>query len=438
MNAYHLHIPAELGTIRATVKAGDIFQTIDGFGVNLNPQYWNNGALTPVMDLLIDDLGASLFRVDVFGNSNWVDPDNRYDKSILTESTYSKVYGGPIFSQTWALSKYLNRRGIKPYLNASGLVPSWMLAEDGMTLKDYDSFAEMMVSMIKWASEIEQIDFEWFGPLNETDLGPPEGPRLNGLEFTKAIEVLVEKLKIHGLSEIRLVTAEQAIFNLDYVMHLLDSAEIRPYLGVIGMHTYETIRVHELASYLNARTDGSIRFWMTEYGDLDETGESEWDVAMRSTQRLLICLQDGAQAGLVWDAFDNYHDHDFAWTLYGLLRRGRHSYTPKKRFYAAKQIFRYVRPQSVRVAVECAQTEALLTAFLHPEDGLSIVGINSRATPIEIQVHFEDCNPAAFELYITNPHLHCQSMGLYQADKSLRAVIPENSIFTFKERKSAP
>jgi hypothetical protein len=38
----------------------------------------------------------------------------------------------------------------------------------------------------------------------------------------------------------------------------------------------------------------------------------------------------------LWDAYDNYHDHDERWTIYGLLRYGQGIYTPKKRYFGAR------------------------------------------------------------------------------------------------------
>jgi len=41
--------------IRAIVNAETTYQTIDGFGVNMNPAFWNNGNLKPAIDLLVDE-----------------------------------------------------------------------------------------------------------------------------------------------------------------------------------------------------------------------------------------------------------------------------------------------------------------------------------------------------------------------------------------------
>ena len=58
-------------------------------------------------------------------------------------------------------------------------------------------------------------------------------------------------------------------------------------------------------------------------------------------------------AALAWDAFDNLHEHDGVWATYGLLKtdRAAWTYAPKKRYFAAKQVYRFVRPGWRRVEV---------------------------------------------------------------------------------------
>ncbi|NTV84769.1 MAG: hypothetical protein HGA23_10790 [Bacteroidales bacterium] len=130
------------------VDAGQVFQEIDGFGVNINSRYWKGEALLPAMDILLDGLGATLFRVDIWGKSNWIDPTSVLGKEALYPARLEEIYRGEVFQRGWPLMRYLNQRGIRPYLTASGDVPAWMLAEDGKTLADDESFCEMLVSMI--------------------------------------------------------------------------------------------------------------------------------------------------------------------------------------------------------------------------------------------------------------------------------------------------
>src|SRR6266542_1201277 len=55
--------------VNLTVDGAQQGQRIVGFGVNANPKYWNGGALIPALDLLVDQLGADIWRVDIFGRS---------------------------------------------------------------------------------------------------------------------------------------------------------------------------------------------------------------------------------------------------------------------------------------------------------------------------------------------------------------------------------
>jgi O-glycosyl hydrolase len=421
-----------LEMVELTVRADEMYQTIDGFGMNINPIYWENGGLEPIMGLFHQDLEAGLYRLDVYGESNWIDPESKHDNQILNDEVYKKVYTSAPFQDAWAMARYLNSKGIKPYLNASGIVPKWMCEADGVTLKDYEAFSEMMASMLYWARHEEKIMFELFGPLNETDLGPPEGPFVSGVEYVKCMEVLVNVLDRWGLSDVKLVVAEQAHFDLDYVAPLLNSRKLVGRLGVIGMHDYSSNAVISVADALHRYEDKSTRFWMTEYGDLDVSGEKEWYVAWISIRRLISYLQQGAQAALVWDAYDNYHDHDKAWSLYGLVRRGRHEYTPKKRYFATKQVYKFVKSGSRRIAADTKSTSIHAAGFLHDDHGMTIIGMNESEMPITLQVN--GVTGGSFQVYITSETLNCMKMGLMAAEAgNLTVLIPAKTIFTLSQ-----
>lgn len=119
-------------------------------------------------------------------------------------------------------------------------------------------------------------------------------------------------------------------------------------------------------------------------------------VAWKSARRLITYLREGAQGGLIWDAFDNYHDHDKAWSLYGLVRRSRHEYTPKRDIMlrSTKQVYKFVRPESVRVASFAEDPSIHAEAFLHPQEGLTVTGLNMKHDPVLLHISGEDCQMA--------------------------------------------
>lgn len=441
-----------LEQIEYVAKGSTRYQKIDGFGVNINSQYWDGGKLIPVMDLLVHDLGATLYRVDIYGKSNWVDPENKKDASILNDKTYSEIYTSPIFQNGWTMMRHLNEKGIQPYLTCSGDVSRWMLGDDGKTLVLHEQFCDMLVSLIDWAKRKEHLKFKYFGPLNETDIGSPEGPTVLSKDYSTILEILDRKLKENGLDDIRLVVAEQARFDSNYVREFVKHGELAERIGVFGMHTYSDIsvaRYSELYEVTKNTPYSGHSFWMSEYGDLDESGEKEWYVAWKSTSRLMDSLEAGFTGAMVWDAYDNYHDHDGAWTIYGLLRNARKIFTPKKRYYAAKQIYSYVLPGFERLDVSGLTINGIrVLGFANPQRTLfTVVGMNTSCSDTYIKVKFEEFDKNLINhdvsYYRTTENENCINVEKPTFASKIEAygyegidvLVPAHSIFTLTNTK---
>jgi hypothetical protein len=430
--------------VNLLVNIDQPFQKIDGFGVNINSKYFDS-RLIPAMNLLVDDLGATLYRVDIWGKSNWIDPDGTLGKNAaLAPEHLASVYQGDIFRHGWEMMRWLNSRGIRPYLTTSGIVPSWMLASDGKTLSDYNAFATMMVSMLEWAKKNEELDFTLFGPLNETDIGDPEGPTVDPAGYVRACEALDAELTARGLSDIRFVVAEQAYFNSDYLAALTASPTLRERIAIFALHDYLDIpsaRYAEVTSVVTRSAYSACPLWMTEFGDLEQSGEREWYVAWVMFSRLLDQMEAGFSASLVWDAYDNYHDHDEHWTIYGLLRTGLRAYTPKKRYHAVKHIFRFVRPGFQRVALEIDAPGLRATAFVSADKSEWVIaGMNTALTPARLNAVIDGISPRALtvDYYRTSENENCafiERVPLPSGNWPFTGIdvcIPPASIFTLK------
>ncbi len=422
------------------VNASHNAQTVDGFGVNINSKMFGP-SLIPVMELLVDDLGATLYRVDIFGKSNWPDPDGTIGPASLDPARLSAIYQGEIAKRGWAMVRYLNDRGIEPYMTASGDVPGWMLAPDGKTLADYEAFSDMIASLADWAIHKEGLKIGWLGPLNETDIGSPEGPYVSPEEYPKALDVLVKKLTAKNLS-VPLVVPEQGHFNSNYISRITALPSLTNLIGVFATHCYIGLapeQFHDVCSA--ASVFPKAHLWMGEYGDLDQSGEKEWYVAWAMTDRLFDLLEAGYHGAFVWDAYDNYHDHDEHWTLYGLLRTGLRAYTPKKRYYASKQVFRFVRPGFQRLLVEEGSRDVRALAFASPDrTRVVIVGINQVSQPRNLNIVLEGFPESIYRgkaaYYRTSEHENCHLIGEIPVQgknwpfNGIDAIVPGDSIFT--------
>ncbi len=445
---------------RITIDSSQRFQTIDGFGVNLNGTYFRN-AQKPMLDMLIDDLGATIFRLDPYGLTNWETLNDNDDPKTTNWEYYNDRYSNPYFEASWAAGRYLNSRGIKPFMTLSGTVPNWMLddnapapkhrvCKEGTNIRHpltggpphlnpamYEEFAETVVSMLEYARTKARIDFEYFSPLNETDCYPVEGPRVDPNEMPKVLDAIVRRLRAEGMGDIKMVVADQSSLKNDYIGPILADADLLKQVAVHSLHTYgsETLAPHferiRNSDYPNTRV------WLTEYGDLndlDKALDNEWKgYCLAATRRVLTALNEGASAALFWDAYDNYHEHDARLTFYGLVKNTDHLYAPKKRYYAAKQLYRFVRPGSQRVAARSNAEGLLVSAFRNGADyTLTVVGVK-QGGPVEVELAVAggSAEVASWELYVTTRDLDCRKIDtLAVGDGVAKIKLPEEAIFT--------
>ena len=317
------------------VTASKTFQTMDGFGVNLNPEYWQNGKLKPVLDSLIDDLGATLFRFDCTGLAIWLDPAKREKNGKYPETYLKEVYTNQQFKDAWEAFRYLNSKGIIPNMNVSGRInPALGRKDNPQRLADYEGYAEMIVSMLDWARNKENLKFNLLSPFNETDIGYPEGANILIEDIYPATKAILKKLDEHQMQDVKLILLDDASLNFARIEEVLKDSTYKDRIQAFGFHTYGNGNEFEGGggwfdeesnfSRINKRIKSSpfknSPLWMSEYGDLDLTGEIEYEFAIRSTRRLLKFVSDGFAAGENWDGIDNFHKHDTLWTTFGLIK----------------------------------------------------------------------------------------------------------------------
>ena len=447
-------------TARITVDPQQRFQMIDGFGVNFNGTYFRD-AQKPMIDMLIDDLGATIFRLDPYGISNWEAANDNDDPNVMNWEYYNDRYSIPTFEAAWAAARYLNSRGIRPYLTLSGTAPDWMLDnkapppqhrvchdDSGMSQTAtsrpyhlnpamYAEFAEEIASLAVYARTKARIDFEYFGPVNETDCYPAEGPRIDPEEMPKVLDAIARDLKKEGLGDLKLVVAEQARLPNNYVGPILEDSELMKQVGVFSFHTYGSEPLKSQMDRIRKSKYPDVPVWLTEYGDLkdlDKSAENEWKgFSLAATQRALRALNEGVSAALFWDAYDNYHEHYPRLTFYGLVKNTDHVYAPKKRYYAAKQLYRFVRPGSQRIAATTETEGLVISAFRNAAaNSLFIVGVKQGGlSHLQIALLHASPTPAVWELYETTRNLDCLKVdNLVIKDGVASFDLPEEAIFT--------
>ena len=408
---------------RIAVDSNQSFQTIAGFGLNFTAPYFRDDQKA-MLDMFIDDLGVTMFRVVPYlVYSDWEVTNDNDDPEVMNWEYYNDRYSSPIFEASWKAIRYLNSRGIRPVIALMGPVPPWMLAEKSSPPKHsvcvpssdiapmkpsmYPEFAEEVVSMLMYARSRERLDFQYFSPFNETDCYPAEGPRIDPADAPAVLEAVVRRLQKEGLGDIRLTVADQALINNDYVTPILNDAEVMKQVGAFTFHTYIDRSVGPQVERVKASPYAHIPVWLTEYSDLndrDKSADNDWKAfSLTSNRRALTALNQGASALFYFNAFDDYEECSRRLTFHGLFHSADHVYFPKKRYFATKQLYHFVRPGARRIAASSAGEGLTVSAFQDAAAGsLVVVGVKEGGSN-HIQVVLQGTAPMPDHLDLISP-----------------------------------
>ena len=366
------------GASTISIDASQRFQRIDGFGVNANSASWNNGELKPAIDMLIDQMGSSLWRV-VIDNGDWETPNDNSDPNVFNWDYYNVVYTSPKFEELWSTIAYLNQRGITSglLLNVMGPVADWMgEARSSRALKM--STVEMIASMVHYGSVTRGLQIGMLSPINEPELDGIEGPRLDEIQYARVLRKLAAKLDSVGLGSVRFVAPETGNIGRGvglYLPELLDDPTLMAKIDHIGLHDYNG-NAGGAESAIRLSSYPEKNFWITEVTTIGD---------------ILPVVAQGAAGVLVWDGFDSVYNHailagrgtvppnDAGDALAPLAyNRTTGTYSPRKIFYETAQLFRFVPPGSFRVGATVAGTGLTAISFFSESAGrFTIVGRNT-------------------------------------------------------------
>src|SRR5882724_9811669 len=174
-------------TVSLQVDGSKRFRQIDGIGVNANTRSWNGKELQPALNLLLDSMHATIWRVIVETVEKWEDANDNNDPFTFNWDYYNKLYETPKFQKAWELIHYLNQHGITGNLmiNFMGPVPEWM-GKATVTPSKEDEYVEMIVSFFYYAKNVKHLQFGLVSPTNESDWRK-EGPELKEQPYARIL-----------------------------------------------------------------------------------------------------------------------------------------------------------------------------------------------------------------------------------------------------------
>ena len=123
---------------------------------------------------------------------------------------------------------------------------------------------------------------------------------------------------------------------------------------------------------------------------------------------------------------------------------------PKKRFYAAKQLFQFIKPGWYLAELRAPQssgydvykpwhdpTRNFMTLAFVSGNGkdFTIVGMNNTESNVEITIYLPDLHISGYNqkvlYYRTNQNDDCTKVTTYDPDDKIVSFVPAKTIFTF-------
>ena len=280
-----------------------------------------------------------------------------------------------------------------------------------------------------------------------------------------ATRAIIKKLDANGLKDINLIAIDDSHWRSEELQAVLSDSSYASRIHAFGTHDYGDGDFSDMEDSNEAGFTGIINnsafrnasAWMTEYGDLDQTFEIEYEFAWRSTRRLMKSLSNGFNAGIAWDAFDNFHEHDTIWAEYGLLKTDtvNWTYTPRKRYYAAKQVYKFVLPGWKLVETTAPKPTKFdiykqwhdpfrnfkVMAFVSPDGkDYTLLVMNSIESDVEMSIDLNESGTVSLSKtcrhFVTDKADNCsEKKEVSINNNTIRVLLPKNSISTITTLK---
>jgi len=458
---------AQNDTLTFNIDGGTRYQVMDGFGVNINAAWWYNGdyrdskVVQPAIDLLIDSLGATIFRV-VIEEIDWESVNDDNDAGNFNWTYYNKVFTSARFQSVWNSMRYLNQRGIEDGLLISFMggppaasplttpdpLKSWMGNTNySVSVGMEDEFVESMAALLYYARHKANIRFTNVSPMNETDIttstksekhpnGIVEGPDMpDAVQFVRVIKKLALKLDNIGMSDIRFVTPDAAGDKLFSAVcnEMNGDKYLMGKLSHWGVHQYGN-NADNYRKIIDRPENTNKSYWVTETAGI---------------RNLMGQLDDNAASHLFWDGFDCVYQHGIRngygtippndWVFWEgesgkpliAFNPSDQSWTPRKQFYEFAQLFRFVRPGAVKIG-SSGSDSLIVHSWLNKNGQLVTVGFNSSSGKVKIKGMISNLpDIKKLEMICTTPEIRLKKNLVLQVyENILLTEIPAKSVFT--------
>lgn len=363
-----------ISTVDLSIDPAITYQTIAGFGganQMWGTQFPNASDMKSAFGMEATDLGLSIFRIRI--------PSNPEEWSLIVDvAKEARKYGAKILACPWSPP---------PSLKSNGSDIGGHLLEE-----NYGEFVDHINSFIDFMSsngvEIYAISIQ-----NEPDIEVSyescdwTAPEIR--DFLKDYGRLVEGTKVSA--------PESFNFNPAFTNTILNDDDATANLDIVAGHIYGG----GLGSFPLAEQKGK-EIWMTEYlMNLNATDQWEqqaesviWDESLE----MIVTIHESMMYN--WNAYIWWYLKRY-YSFIGDGTQGTTSGEVLKRGFAFSHFSKFVRPGYVRIEVELAKPDVMVTAY--KGDGKTVVVlVNPTETPIgNVNISVSGSVPSSATTYVT-------------------------------------
>jgi O-glycosyl hydrolase len=430
-------------TFNIRVDVSKKYQQINGIGVNANTRSWNGDELKPALNLLLDSMHATVWRVIVETVEKWEDENDDNDPFHFNWEYYNKLYETPKFQKAWGMIRYLNSKGITDNLmiNFMGPVPAWM-GKKTVKPEYQDEYVEMITSFFYYARNKKHLKFGLVSPTNESDWRN-EGPELNEFAYAQLMRKLIDRMASLGMGDIRYVGPDPASMEAGikrYIPELMKDSVIMSKLAHVGLHSYGGYYANADSALKHSKYPKSD-FWITEWNawrdglDDGKIGVYDYTFASQCVWHLLDLLKHGATALMEWEGYDSYYEHHYPslFSYWGILGydHDKKTYSPRKHFYTIQQVTAFVAPGDWQVDVTGGDSLRTVAFSDAGSKKIVIVGMNAKNYPVTLEGSVKGISSFAnAEIFITDSINNLREHKLVVNGGAFTTIIPPKCIFT--------
>jgi hypothetical protein len=224
-----------------------------------------------------------------------------------------------------------------------------------------------------------------------------------------------------------------------YIPEMMQDTVIMSKLAHIGLHSYGGYYANVDSAIKNSKYPSST-YWITEWNawrdGLDEgkIGVYDYRFASQCVGYLLELLKNGASGFMEWEGYDSYYEHHYPslFSYWGILSYDPDSkiYSPRKHFYAIRQLSKYVKPGSYRI--DATGGDSLNIVAFHDTVNNKIIfsGLNPKSRDVLLDGLFADFPINKIEMSYTDSINNLKDNKITLNENSFNTIIPAGCIFT--------